>query len=245
MRYLVMKPNHPQPTDPRFMSIDSLAHLLLLFPPVIDTDDEEDARDHVRSMYPDAVVMPVPLKVGSGDLRVLGVLESIRHYNPDGASSQTDVKFPFVAFVYARAETKLDHQRVRLGAQWTEKLWRAPVMYPNSRIDWTTVELRTSELPNPVRLPCELGRAEDGRLVLRIECGAWSLSIAFDPKDEHKLDVRPAGANNVAHPYPGALIDRSDGHPCRRCGIEIGACACPASEGDDTHVVDVGDHAHD
>lgn len=173
MRYQILQPSAP--LDPRKHHFDSLDafHAVL---PVVDADDlEEDAVASVRRRYPDALAMPCPVKIGSGTVWMLAIIEGISvPRNPDD-------DIPFVLFVRAQAETDRERKAIGDYKHWNRKLWKAPVLQP--MIDTETVsmpvELRTSEIDEPRELHATVGHARDGRVVIYCQLAGVELSLAF------------------------------------------------------------------
>lgn len=179
MRYLILRP--VSPTDPRHLRIESTAHLHELFPLLVETSLEEEAVESARSMFPDAIAMPVPFKVGSGEMFLLGLLESIAT-RPNGNEDINNIAIPFVMLVQAVAEDAVDRRTIKDCHQFTSRLWQAPVVDPTENVSTHTVELRASNLPNPVRTKAVVGE-RNGRLTIRCAVGGVAMSISFESPD--------------------------------------------------------------
>lgn len=181
MRYLILRPKSP--TDPRHLLIQSTEHLHEIFPMLVETALEEEAMESVRAMFPDAIAMPVPFKIGSGEAFLLGILENISAAPPDTSTHDANgVAFPFVLLVQAVPVDAIDRRTNRERGQFTRRLWQAPVVDPVDNISRYTVELRSSDLPNPVRTKAVVGE-RDGRLTIRCAVGGVALSITFESPD--------------------------------------------------------------
>jgi hypothetical protein len=181
MRYMILRPSRP--TDPRHLGIESTPHLHEVFPPTVECSLEEEAVEAVRLMYPDAVAMPVPFRIGSGDVYLLGILENISARPPSLDGHDIDgVTFPFVLLVHALAVDALDRRTNKERKQFTSRLWQAPVVDPTENVSTVWVELRASDLPNPVRTKAVVGE-RDGRLTIRCSVGGVAMSITFEAPD--------------------------------------------------------------
>lgn len=179
MRYQVLRPKSP--TDPRHLKLESTEHLNEVCPMIVEASIEDEAVEAVRAMYPDAIAMPVPFKLGSGEGFLLGILESIAT-RPSGDSDVHADPIPFVLLVRATADDAVDRRTLRDRQQFSRQLWQAPVIDPTDNISRHTVELRASNLPNPVRTKAVCGE-HNGRLTIRCVVDGVALSITFESPD--------------------------------------------------------------
>jgi hypothetical protein len=172
MRYQILKPDDP--LDPRKHVFDSVGTLLAAIPLVIDTDLESEAAEDVFDRYPNGLAMPVPVKVGSGTVWMLGIIKDISTpLNPDA-------EIPFVLFVQAVAERDRERARISTHMHWNKKLWKTPVAKPRGISVVTPVELRASDLDNPTIVSALVGVMPDGRCVVYCEHNGVEMSLVFN-----------------------------------------------------------------
>lgn len=185
MRYLILHPREAE-FDPRTVQYRDLSHLHDMIPPVGDHEREVDAHAAVRRELPNALAMPFTVKVGSGVVVLLGLLEE-----PSQTVDPND-EIPFAMFVHAMSETDADREHIRrasagLRPLFDRKLWRLRPVRPDiGKI--VEVEWRTSELEAPAYLQAKIGHGPDGRLVVFAELGEHSMSLSF-PKGVVLTDV--------------------------------------------------------
>lgn len=175
MRYLVLKPRDP--FDPRALRITSLADLHNHIPTVADCDRERDAVTAVRSMYPDAVGMPCPIHVGSGDMWLLGFVEEAwKPINPDAV-------IPFCVFVQLVAENAMDKATLQRkpAHAFDRQLWKLPIVRPELGASHE-VEIRASDLEVPAFVNARVG-TYNGRLTIYAEVGGIEMSMTFRDAD--------------------------------------------------------------
>lgn len=196
MRYKVLRP--ASPTDPRKLSFGSIDGLCSTMMQMNETDLEQAAIDMVRDSYPDAVVMPVPTKVGSGEVWLLGVLENIR------APSHPEGVLPFVMFVHAVAENGADRKLIDKRKHFNRAMWKLPVHKPVAHQGIVRAELRATDLEDPRIVEVLIGRLADERFVLSVELNGVAMSLAFGkevsmstsepraslPADDHDAEPR-------------------------------------------------------
>ena len=177
MRYLILRP--VSPADPRHLAIDGIPHLHELFPLTVECESEEEAVETVRSMYPDAVAMPIPLKIGSGEMFILGIVADVTDAPvPARWSDPTDVVIPFVLLIQAVAEDSRERKDIRDRAHFSAHRWKAPVREPTDNVVEYTVELRATDLANPVVTTARVGE-HDGRLTIYCVIGGIEMSMKF------------------------------------------------------------------
>ena len=148
----------------------------------MDSDTEEEAVELARSMYPDAVAMPIPFRIGSGEVFLLGLLENISARPNPALHDLNGIAIPFVLLVQAVAEDAIDRRSIKERKQFTSRLWQAPVVEPTENVSTHTVELRASDLANPVRTKALVGE-RDGRLTIRCMVGTIAMSLTFESPD--------------------------------------------------------------
>ncbi len=144
--------------------------------------EAEAARD-VRERWPDSVAMPMTVRVGSGAMAVLGVLESIRSPHPVTSEEVATFEIPFVALVLAIPETTADKKP---GRQFHPAAWRVPPRRPDNVLEvHQEVELRSSEIDSPILLDVIEGTDASGRRVLHGQWGAGlEMALVFPALDE-------------------------------------------------------------
>lgn len=173
MRYTILRPGSP--TDPRALSFASLEHLRAEFPSVLDCELESEAAERVRDLYPDALVMPLPIKLGAGETMLLGVIENL------DTPHDADGTIPFVLFVQAISQNSGDQYAIRKNKQWSRSIWKVPVVRPRS-LDYgeVKVELRATDLDQPTRLHAKVFRRADdlgARKVVYLELNGIEMSL--------------------------------------------------------------------
>jgi hypothetical protein len=171
MRYTILRPS--EPVDIRLLDFDSADHLRERFAVASDHDLESDVVRAVREEYPDAVAMPVPIKIGAGESQLMGVLPSIR------APREREGRIPFVLIVQAISESDIDRRAIRKNAQWNRTLWKSTVLRPRvedfERVD---VNVQFADMEQPMPLKATVWRRRDsGTLVLMIDTGNGAVSI--------------------------------------------------------------------
>lgn len=173
MRYAILRPLEPT-FDPRHVELKDYAHLHELLPPVAELETETEAVSCARRMYPGALAMPMPLKIGSGHTVALGFVE-----DPSEPFDQDD-DIPFVLFVQPLPQSDLDRRSIWAAINkgkplFDQRAWSLkpvrPELHRTMAIEW-----RTSELDAPAYLDARVGY-EDGRLVIYAEMGEHSMSI--------------------------------------------------------------------
>lgn len=178
MRYTLLQPFTP--TDIRKLDIASTEELRSKLPSISDHDLESEAISAARDLYPDAVAMPVPLKIGSGETVLMGILPSIRK-----AAYTKDDTIPFVLFVQATSQSDMDRQAIKKHRQFQRSLWRTPVLAPKGDYRPVDLEMRFHDMEQPMKVTGAMFRRADkngGRVVLYIHTENGSLSIEmFDP----------------------------------------------------------------
>ncbi len=187
MRYLLLVPSSP--LDPRFINARNHDELLLAFQSSSKIATEAEVVTAVRDKWPDAIVMPVPVSVGSGKVVLLGVLPDIYKHNevnPGGSMGKGDI--PFVACVQAISETK--HDLRAASNPWSRALWKIPLDTRGPFVDHIDVEMRVSDRDTPMVVKMRASSHGDPvtgarRLVL---CGEvpgerTAMSLSFDLTD--------------------------------------------------------------
>lgn len=190
MRYELLLPADPKtPVDPRrFDAIRSIADLNFWLKQHSMHDIERSAVDAVRQMYPDGLAMPVPVRVGSGTVWLLGIIESIRRQPTD---AEDDI--PFVLFVRAVPEGERDRDKIKTQAHriFHREAWKIPVAMPAVILDTVRAELRASDLENPNLVSVVVGVTR-GRNVLFLEINGVKMSLTFEkPFAEIGINLRP------------------------------------------------------
>ena len=180
MRFTILRPANP--LDIRHLEIKSVDHLREQVPSISDHADEAEVVRAVRDLFPDAVAMPVPVRVGVGDMMLMGILPSVRTArNPD------DI-IPFVLFVQASPETSLDHQMTKKRRQWNRHLWRSPVLKPRGDFRGVDLNVQFHDMEVPMPVTGYMWRRSNGSgvyanaggcTVLTIETLNGSMSIEF------------------------------------------------------------------
>ncbi len=188
MRYQILVP--PNPTDPRELEIKSSDMLNDVLPIVMDCETEAQAVRYVRARYHDAVAMPFPVKVGSGEIVLLGIVpDPQRVIDPHG-------EIPFVMFVRMVAQHDADRHRLKKGPAggFDRTLWKVPVINPELASTYQ-VDLRATDLEVPTFTGAHVG-SHEGRLVIYVNVGGIEMSIRFeDPRVQ--LIVSSGSASTV------------------------------------------------
>lgn len=178
MRYTILRPS--EPVDPRSLALSSLDALYAALPVYQDCDLQVQAMQVVRTLYPDSVVMPVPITIGSGEIFLLGVLPDI------GAPRAAHGKIPFVLFVHAVSQHGADAAQIKKRQQWDKRLWKPPVLRPpaTADVDELQIELRASDLDQPTRMTAKgyLRTDRQGFVhqVIYLELGDVEMSIEIE-----------------------------------------------------------------
>ena len=194
MRYAILQP--ARPVDPRQLDFASIEALHDALPKVADPPTEPAAVEWVRDRYPDAIVMPIPMRIGSGVTVLLGIIASV------DVPHAGDGTIPFSAFVAPTPQTDKERLAIKNAAQgkgaapFARKMWSTPTAAPNVGVDMLDLELRASNMETPVRLTGKVGRrlGADGvdRLCLQLEHGGTAISIEF--RDAELVLVENEGA---------------------------------------------------
>lgn len=179
MFYRVLIP--PTPRDPHHIhhaSLDALVTWAGGVPGPMVKLTEETAVRTVREHYPNAVGMPMTVRVGSGTMTVLGLLESIRSPRPVTPEEAETFEIPFVALVLAVPETTADKKP---GRQFHPATWRVPPRGPTFTLaTHRDVELRSTELDNPIVMDIAEGAGTDGSRVIHGRMpGGLEMSLIF------------------------------------------------------------------
>lgn len=160
-----------EPIDPRHRTFDSLDTFRGAAPSVVRWCDQIDMAEAIFERWPDAICMPVAVRLGSGNPVMIGVLPSI--YAP------RDTVIPFIAFVRAEAEIRPDELQLKRGTHFDRRTFRTPVMHPPSGSAIVKSELRASDMETP--LPGEATVWKDGdKFVVHLEVGGGEMSIALE-----------------------------------------------------------------
>jgi hypothetical protein len=169
MRYLILKPT--EAVDPRELELASLANLHAAMPAVMDCETEAQAVAYVRRVLPDAVAMPVPVAIGSGQTFLLGIVaDGSRRIDPDG-------EIPFALCVQAVAQNDADRHRMKKGQVFDRLAWKVKPVCPELAHAYK-VELRASDLDVPAFVDAKVGH-HNGRLVIYVELGGIEMSLGF------------------------------------------------------------------
>lgn len=175
MRYQVLIP--PAPMDPRMLKLESLDALLKVAPEASVHLTETGTSQHIRHRWPDAVAMPMPVAIGSGDCMLLAIVADPTRLI--GA----DVMIPCVAFVRPMADNDAEKRSMKRnpGKIFSRGLWKVPVIKPELNA-LHRVEIRANDLEVPMFTGARVGYHE-GRLTIYVEVGESEMSIRFeDPR---------------------------------------------------------------
>lgn len=181
MRYVILTPKNTPTLDPRKLSFPSLDHLHQLVAVGQAFESERDAAAHVRTIYPDALCMPFPVRLGSGQVFLLGVLENCA-ITTDIAHRGPEIDIPFRMFVYAQADQDYERVQLKRSSPWKSEVWKAPVLYPPGDHREVAIEIRANNIDFPSRVTGRMYRRADqkgGRLVLYAMVGEAEVSIEF------------------------------------------------------------------
>lgn len=177
MKYVVMLPDAAGPADPRHVTIKNMNHLYDMFAPQVECETEEEVVRVVRAAYPNAIAFPMPVRVGSGTLMMLGVLSDSAKF-PRGQDPRSAM-FPFVMVVSAWADSACDRKLLNRNRQFNTELWRAPVIVPDEDVCTHAAELRSSDLGYPAQVNVDVGRA-NGHIVLHLSFLGVEMSLVFN-----------------------------------------------------------------
>lgn len=148
-------------------------------PPIAQGESEAEAVLRVRRLFPDSVAMLVPVKIGSGEVIAMGILDE----QASRERVDSDKPLPFVCIVMPTPEH--DHERARLKkdrVQFTEDLWRLkPVTLDqgSANILQAAVEVRAGDLLAPVFTHARIGTYR-GRTTITCDVGGIPFSMVFD-----------------------------------------------------------------
>lgn len=174
MRYALLTPADATTLDPRGRVFGSMESLNATFTLHGEYHLEQEAAEEAMETYPNGMAMPVPVKVGSGTIWMLGIIENI------SVARDPDAEIPFVMFVHAIAEREREKARITTHQHWNRKLWKPPVLKPMGISVVTPVELRATDLDQPSLLDARFGMMADGRAVLYCELNGVEMSIVFN-----------------------------------------------------------------
>lgn len=196
MRYQIMV--FPQPTDPRDIDHSSADILRSQAPIVAEYPSEEMVAMEARHRWPDAAAMVIPLEIGTGETRVIGLVADAH------AAVGEQTKIPCTAIVYAAPDTDADRQRIKRRVAFNRGLWKMPVTRPEFAAIHR-VEIRATDLEVPSFTEARVGYYE-GRLVIYAELGGIELSIRFDdPAVQLSVSGAPATVAADGRDVSGAL----------------------------------------
>jgi hypothetical protein len=170
----------PPTLDPRKRTFDSLEAFTGAAPEVevaLSADTEMACILELRKRWPNAIVMPIPVELGSGSTIMLGVLPTVRGGVERGA------EIPFVAFVRAQAENEADKKLFRKEAHrmiFDPSVWKTPLDEPSSSFPMrTNIEMRSTDLDLPIMIDADVGRNANGELVIAFDVGGGRASLTF------------------------------------------------------------------
>jgi hypothetical protein len=186
MRYQVIK--FATPTDIRKHEFGSLEQLLRTYPPVAELASEVEAAAAVRDMYPDAVGMLCPVRLGSGQATTVALVECL-------IPVKVEDHIPFVVLVLARPESDLDKRAIQKNRHFAMEKWKPPVLMPDGPT--ARCEVRASNSPLPTRASATFGVVR-GKLAIRLQEGELAFSVAIDEDEDLRrwLEHRYAYAPN-------------------------------------------------
>ncbi len=181
MQYRVIIPSNP--CDPRRQKyVDSTELLSALHygqGTVVQAryDTEREASTYLRERLPDAFGMPFVVQCGSGQAVLLGfVADPHQSVDPDAA-------IPFIAFVQPVTQTDIDRRAMKKGDVFDRTIWSIPVVRPTFASSVAEpIEIRTNDMPGPMKATARVGLHTDGRLTIYVELGQSQVSILFDDK---------------------------------------------------------------
>lgn len=177
MRYTILEPAFTPTFDLRAYEFASTDEIYERLKPVREFSLEPDAATCIFNMFPDALAMPVPVKIGSDTSWMLGIIEN------GTRPRDVDAEIPFIRFVRAMPERDKERKLVGSHKHWTAALWRTPVATPTtSTASFTPVEVRATDLDHPAVVNAMFGHTEDGRSVVRCELNGIAVSFTFNDK---------------------------------------------------------------
>ena len=184
MRFAIWKMKSNR--DPRFQSFGNLAELAKATELIGECATQSEAAAECRLLYPDSVGMPFQLKVGSGTLWMLGLVEDVT------VLVNVKKEVPFVLLVHAIDDTPpatnvpgrpRPKSKSKPMPFWVDA-WRLPVIRPSNQPDpiSTPVEVRSTGIDIPQRASASLfsiTRNGERHAVLHVEIGGVPLSVEF------------------------------------------------------------------
>jgi len=168
MRYSILKP--ASPTDPRHLVFGSQDELYAQLPRILECENEDETVLAIRSVYPDGLGMPIPLKMGSGVISLLGIISDIHQPHDGGAA------IPFVMFVQPHPLNGADRRVLFDRKKWALRP-KTPIVHDGVQPRTYQAELRSPELEQGVIIPLIVSRTEEGRLLLYAPVGDTQFSI--------------------------------------------------------------------
>jgi len=173
MRYQLMFPPHGVPPVADYKTIEDFVESMHGISE--ETDLESDAIARVRARWADAYAVVIPRAIGSGDIWVLGILES-----PHAELSVGSQPHPFKAVIMAKAENASDKKSISKRSHFSREMWKLPVEHVRGPA--TNIEIRRAGLVAPVRAVATIGTV-GVKPVLTFEIGGVPMSIRFDDED--------------------------------------------------------------
>lgn len=183
MRYVIRRPASPvRPNE----TIPSQEHLDKLWPRVtVDGRVGEQTwtveaylAGYVRETYPESIALPFPVRVGSGELIMLGIIESAR------VAFNQNEPLPFVWVIQPVGDGS-SRERARIGSPtvFDRGLWKPAIFKPDAATtEILPVEVRATDLAAPVTTSARVGRV-NGKLCIYLDVDGVELSVVFDGVD--------------------------------------------------------------
>lgn len=123
MYFQILRP--PSPLDPRRNVYASMDTFQIMCPLLREVPTEEQACYVARGIYPDAVILDVPIVIGTRTRWMLGAVDA------PADQIDPDVVVPFSLFVHAVAETDHDRHRIIAHTQFDRAKWKS---YPTCTV---------------------------------------------------------------------------------------------------------------
>lgn len=171
MRFVILKPACP--VDPRDLKIASTSALHESMPPWLEVATEKEAVAEVRRLYPDAVAMPVPVVIGSGQTFLLGIVDDpARTVDPDE-------QIPFVLVVQPLPQHDGDRHQLKKGPPFDRGLWKLKPIRPELGHE-VDVEIRATDAEVPIFTKARIGADHHGRPTIYAAVAGVEMSLSFD-----------------------------------------------------------------
>lgn len=209
MHFIVYRNKNGATFDHRNVDFRSIDHFEGLFSESATFEKQESALAYVREHHPDALALPIPIKIaiGSGGMFVLGVIaeptETVKIREAEGAP------IPFVMYVRAEAENDVERRELR---QLTKKeqtifsrgLWAVPsVEKPTGPTAIVPMTLRAKAEGFPVTVDAVIGLSQ-GRVAFWAEWAPGQSAVWLVDRRDLEDALRKVDARDRQVPLSGS-----------------------------------------